>query len=58
MPVTVVAGRDDKIAPLAATTAFADSLPDAELVVFDRVGHLTHYERPEQIAGIIDAIAD
>ena len=44
--------------PLAATAAFADSLPDAELVVFDRVGHLTHYERPEQIAGIIDAIED
>lgn len=58
MPVTVVAGRDDEIAPLAATAAFADSLPDAELVVFDRVGHLTHYERPEQIAGIIDAIED
>lgn len=58
MPVTVVAGRDDEIAPLAATTAFADSLPDAELVVFDRVGHLTHYERPEQIAALIDAAAD
>lgn len=57
MPVTVVAGRDDEIAPLAATEAFAGSLPDARLVVFDGVGHLTHYERPEQIAALIDAVA-
>ncbi|MFB9775649.1 alpha/beta fold hydrolase [Brevibacterium otitidis] len=58
MPVTIVAGRDDEIAPLPATEAFGGALSDARLVVFDGVGHLTHYERPEQIAALIDAAED
>lgn len=56
MPVRVIAGDADAIAPLAAAEAFVGDLPDGRLTVLPGVGHLTHYERPEEIAALIDAL--
>ena len=57
MPVLVISGGADSIAPPAATRAFVDSLPDVRSHAFDGVGHLVHYERPEQTARLLEAFA-
>lgn len=49
-PTLLVAGDRDSIAPLATVQALAQELPDAELVVLQGAGHLTHYERPARVA--------
>ena len=53
MPVLIIAGQDDIVAPAAGQHAFADSLPDAELVMIDGVGHLVHYEKSRDAADAI-----
>lgn len=55
MPVLVIAGEDDAIAPAPGQHAFVETLPDARLVMLDRVGHLIHYERPREAADAIGA---
>jgi pimeloyl-ACP methyl ester carboxylesterase len=55
MPVLVIAGEQDEIAPAAGQHAFAATLPHARLVMLDRVGHLIHYERPQDAADAIGA---
>jgi len=54
MPVLVIAGNKDALAPLEPTQQFVDSLPNATARVFDGVGHLVHYERPESAAHAIE----
>ncbi len=46
MPVLVIAGQEDEIAPAPGQHTFVAGLPDAELVMLDGVGHLIHYEQP------------
>jgi 4,5:9,10-diseco-3-hydroxy-5,9,17-trioxoandrosta-1(10),2-diene-4-oate hydrolase len=46
MPTLLVWGREDRIIPLAYGKALEKALPQAELVVFDEVGHLPHIEAP------------
>ncbi len=46
MPVLVIAGQDDAIAPAPGQHTFAEQLPDSALVMLSGVGHLIHYERP------------
>jgi proline iminopeptidase len=43
-PVLVLAGRHDRSCPVAAAEAMAAGLPDAELIVFERSGHMTFVE--------------
>ena len=50
MPVLVVAGEDDEIAPAPGQHAFVAGLANAELVMIDHVGHLIHYEQPVRAA--------
>ncbi len=50
MPVLVIAGADDAIAPAKGQYRFVEQLPDAELVMLDGVGHLIHYEQPQNAA--------
>jgi pimeloyl-ACP methyl ester carboxylesterase len=54
MPVLVVAGERDEIAPAAGQHRLTRMLPDAELVMIDGVGHLIHYERPAEAAEAIE----
>jgi pimeloyl-ACP methyl ester carboxylesterase len=50
MPVLILAGQDDEIAPAPGQHEFVAKLPDAELVMLDDVGHLIHYEQPQNAA--------
>lgn len=53
MPTLVIAGDKDAIAPMAATRAFAAGLADAQFIELPGVGHLVHYERPDEAASAI-----
>lgn len=53
MPVLIIAGADDEIAPAAGQHELAAKLPDAQLVMLPGVGHLVHYERPREAADAI-----
>ncbi|GAA4283944.1 hypothetical protein GCM10022261_14750 [Brevibacterium daeguense] len=57
MPVLVIAGDSDAIAPRAATQRFIDLLSCARAEWFSGVGHLVHYERPEETAQLIAQFA-
>ncbi|MEO5920021.1 MAG: alpha/beta hydrolase, partial [Pseudolysinimonas sp.] len=50
MPVLIIAGKDDEIAPAPGQYTFVAQLPNAELVMLDDVGHLIHYEQPVRAA--------
>lgn len=52
-PTLLVAGEKDDITPLAAQHVLLRKFPDASLVVIDNVGHLTHYETPDQVASAV-----
>lgn len=53
MPMLVIAGDKDAIAPIPATREFASELACAQFVELSGVGHLVHYERPEEAASAI-----
>jgi pimeloyl-ACP methyl ester carboxylesterase len=55
VPVLMIAGEVDRIAPLAGQRATVGLFPDARLVVLPSVGHLVHYEAAQ---GAADAIRD
>jgi pimeloyl-ACP methyl ester carboxylesterase len=48
VPTLVVTGADDTLIPPAVTGELADAIPEAELAVVDRAGHLSNLERPEE----------
>ncbi|MCI4009977.1 alpha/beta hydrolase [Brevibacterium sp. ZH18] len=50
MPMLVVAGDRDAIAPIAVTRAFVSGLAEVKFVELGGVGHLVHYERPDEAA--------
>jgi len=55
VPVLMIAGEVDRIAPLSGQQATVGLFPDARLVVLPGVGHLVHYEAAR---GAADAIRD
>lgn len=55
VPTVLIAGEDDRIAPLAGQRTAVAMFPDARLVVVPGTGHLAHYETPALVA---DAIRD
>ena len=50
-----VAGSLDDITPLSAQYGLVKKFPSAKLKVITNVGHLTHYETPEQVAKLVQA---
>jgi proline iminopeptidase len=54
-PVLVLAGRHDRTCSVAAAEAIADGLPDAELVVFERSGHMTFVEENDAYVSAVRA---
>jgi proline-specific peptidase len=46
-PVLVCTGRLDRVCTVPAAEAMAKGLPDAELVIFEKSGHMTFVEEPE-----------
>jgi pimeloyl-ACP methyl ester carboxylesterase len=57
-PVLIMAGEKDSIAPLGNQVLAQQNIASAELVVIPKVGHLTHYETPVEIATAIDEFLD
>lgn len=57
-PVLVLAGRHDRTCSLAGAQAIADGVPGAELVVFERSGHMTFVEEEERyLAAVRDFLS-
>jgi pimeloyl-ACP methyl ester carboxylesterase len=49
VPVVIWHGDDDRNAPLAHAQALADKIPNAELIVWTGMGHLTSIERGRDV---------
>ncbi|OMH26049.1 hypothetical protein BKD30_05630 [Tersicoccus phoenicis] len=58
LPVQLIAGDADDVAPLDTQRRLHTLLPGSELSVIAGVGHLTHYETPELVAGLIGGFLD
>lgn len=54
LPALVVTGDDDRIVPTPQSVRLASELPDADLVVIPRSGHLAHEESPAEFMAAID----
>ncbi|MCS5721890.1 alpha/beta hydrolase [Herbiconiux sp. CPCC 203407] len=52
-PVLMIAADRDDITPVAAQYSVQKTIPGAELVIIEGVGHLIHYERPVEAADAI-----
>ena len=52
-PTLLIAGSLDDITPLSAQYGLVKKFPKARLKVISNVGHLTHYETPDQVAGLV-----
>jgi len=50
LPTLLIAGDKDDITSLAKQQSLVELFKNAELVVIENVGHLTHYETPDQVA--------
>lgn len=50
VPVLLVTGDEDGVAPPGAVRAMASRLPNAHVVVLNRCGHWTTFERPTECA--------
>jgi 3-oxoadipate enol-lactonase len=53
-PVLVVAGAEDATFPLQETSAMAEAIPDARLVVLDGTAHLAGLEDPPLVNDLIE----
>lgn len=49
----LVAGDKDDITPIQTQKELVALFPDAQLKVIEGVGHLTHYETPDQVAHLV-----
>jgi pimeloyl-ACP methyl ester carboxylesterase len=58
VPVLMIAGEGDRIAPLRGQLATVGLFADARLVVLPTVGHLIHYEAAQGAADAIRAFVD
>lgn len=50
----LIAGERDLVAPLARTVELFESKPNSQLEVIPKVGHLTHYETPVEVARLVE----
>ncbi|PPI55328.1 alpha/beta fold hydrolase [Rathayibacter toxicus] len=51
----LIAAAQDDVTPLAAQYRLLEKLPHAQLQVIDGVGHLIHYEKPDEAATLLAA---
>jgi 3-oxoadipate enol-lactonase len=55
VPVLLVTGDEDGVAPPATANDMARRLPQARVVIFNRCGHWTTFERPAECAEQLEA---
>lgn len=53
VPTLLVGGDRDDLAPLAAQHQLKELIADSELVIIPDVGHLTHLEKPAEVAAVV-----
>ncbi len=53
IPALLIVGERDDITPLDKQKELLELFPNARLEVIKKVGHLTHYETPDQVAAAI-----
>ena len=53
VPTLLIAGAQDDITPLKKQQQLQKMFPHATLRIIDHVGHLTHYETPDQVAAFV-----
>lgn len=51
----LIAGEKDIVAPVHKTIELANKLPNSQLEVIPKVGHLTHYETPSEVARLLES---
>ena len=52
-PTLVVVGREDILTPVPFSVKIKDRMPNAELAIIERCGHITFIERPEENTRLI-----
>jgi proline iminopeptidase len=55
IPILVAHGRHDYVVPYTMWDGIIDTLPDATLHLFERSGHQTFFEEPEQFVEVVRA---
>lgn len=55
IPTLLIAGTKDDITPLEKQKELVRLFPNATLEIIKNVGHLTHYETPDQVASLVEA---
>ena len=58
VPTLLLWGRHDRVVPLWVGERLAEQLPQAELEVFERCGHVPPEELPEETLGAVTAFLD
>lgn len=58
VPTLVIWGEDDQLIYVSAAQTFDERLPNAEVVIYDGIGHLPMEEAAEKTATDIDAFLD
>lgn len=58
VPTLVLQGDADERVPLRMGQLFADTIPDARLIVYTEAGHLLHEEQPGAVAEHISSFLD
>ncbi|MGH1352016.1 MAG: alpha/beta fold hydrolase [Methyloligellaceae bacterium] len=53
-PCLIIAGSEDRSFPVPELREMADAIPDAELVILEKVGHLAALEAPEQFNRLLE----
>jgi 4,5:9,10-diseco-3-hydroxy-5,9,17-trioxoandrosta-1(10),2-diene-4-oate hydrolase len=53
-PTLILWGRNDRVLPVTHAMVGKDVMPNARLHVFDRCGHMPHYEKPEEFNEIVE----
>ena len=53
VPTLVVVGEEDTITPLSMAQTLADKIPNAELAIIPRAGHLSNIEQPETFNRVV-----
>ena len=56
VPVEILVGDSDQLTPKRHSRQLADALPDADLHVVERTGHMLPQERPQLVADAIERL--
>ena len=56
VPVEILVGTSDKLTPVRHSRKLAEALPDAELQVVPRTGHMLPQERPRLVADVLERL--